>query len=238
MATIRIEESFELDAPPERVWSYLVDPERIVVCLPGASLDEVVDERTYGGRVTVAVGPVSVTYEGRIEFEEMDEEAYRIRMVGKGREKSGSGSARMTMRSSIEALDSGGSRVTVASEAEVAGKIVRFGRGMIERVGKEIFQDFMGCLEELVSSSEGDEGADEDGENPDAPGRTSPSEDRGEGEEAPGNRSASAASDTRTGGSSGSGSRAASSPARGLTYFFRALRGALADLFRKLTGRG
>ena len=36
----KIEERFEVKAPAERVWKYLIDPERVVHCLPGAELLE------------------------------------------------------------------------------------------------------------------------------------------------------------------------------------------------------
>ncbi len=87
----RIEERFVVRAPPEAVWSYLVDPRRVVGCLPGAELTEVAGDRTFHGNVRVAVGPVSVSYQGRVELAEIDEAARRVRMVGEGREKGGAG---------------------------------------------------------------------------------------------------------------------------------------------------
>ena len=156
MSSLKITETFRLDASPERVWRWLLDPERVVVCLPGASLDEVVDERTYRGSVRVSVGPVTVTYEGRMVFEEVDEEARRVRMEGKGRESKGSGSATVSMVGTVAATDDGGSEVTVESDVRVSGKIVRFGRGMIERVSHEIFKDFSACMAERVTEEEGE----------------------------------------------------------------------------------
>ena len=44
MSALKIEERFELDAHPDEAWAYLTRPDRIVVCLPGAELTEVVDE--------------------------------------------------------------------------------------------------------------------------------------------------------------------------------------------------
>ena len=48
---IRIEERFEVAAPPERVWSYLVDPSRVIGCLPGAELVEVTPDGGFVGRL-------------------------------------------------------------------------------------------------------------------------------------------------------------------------------------------
>ena len=75
----RIEERFVVRAPVEKVWAYLVDPRRVVTCLPGAELTEVVDERTFHGAVKVKVGPVTVSYKGKVILEEVDDAARRVR---------------------------------------------------------------------------------------------------------------------------------------------------------------
>jgi len=55
---IRIEETFELTAPVEAVWRFLLDPQRVVTCLPGAELERVVDESHFEGAVKVKLGAV------------------------------------------------------------------------------------------------------------------------------------------------------------------------------------
>ena len=146
MATYGILEQFELAAPPEQVWRYLIDPERIALCMPGAELEGKESDTTFLGSVVVKLGTVRITYRGKVEFEEIDHETRRIRMRGTGREKTGSGSARMTMSSQVSEGRDGGSSVAVEAQVEVAGKMVRFGRGMIERLSQEIFKEFVACL--------------------------------------------------------------------------------------------
>jgi len=90
----------------------------------------------------VKVGAVTVSYRGKLTFEEIDADRRYVRMVGKGREKTGSGSVTMTMEGRVLALDDGGSEVTVDSEVRLTGKIVRFGRGMIESISAEVFKEF------------------------------------------------------------------------------------------------
>ena len=142
MSSVTIHERFTLDAAPDRVWAYLVDPTRIVVCLPGAELTGQDDERTYSGVVSVKLGAVKMSYRGKVVFEEVDEERYFVRIVGKGQEKTGSGTATMTMESRVTATDGGGTEVSVNADVVLAGKIVRFGRGMIQSVSEGIFQEF------------------------------------------------------------------------------------------------
>jgi len=142
----RIEERFVVRAPPGAVWSYLIDPRRVVGCLPGAELTEVVDGRTFHGDVKVKVGPVSVSYKGRVQLAELDEAGRRVRMIGEGRESGGSGSAKMTMESRLVALPDGATEVTVTADLDVVGRLVQLGRGMIEQVSHQLFLQFSECV--------------------------------------------------------------------------------------------
>ena len=42
---------FEIGAPIEAAWAYLLDVPKIAHCVPGASLTEVIDDKTYAGKV-------------------------------------------------------------------------------------------------------------------------------------------------------------------------------------------
>lgn len=229
MSRLTIQERFELPAPPDRVFQTLVDPERVVTCLPGASLegrDEEAEGRVYRGRITVKVGAVSIGYRGTAEFEEVDEAQRRVRVRATGREKSGSGSARMTMESRVEEGEDGGSVVTVDAEVEVAGKIVRFGRGMIERISAEIFKDFTACLEGRVTGG-GPGGV--TGET----GGTGKSGESGAGAAEGADRAA------EGGGGDENGRDGADTGAemKAFPLLFRALKGAVRDVVRRLFGR-
>jgi carbon monoxide dehydrogenase subunit G len=150
----KIEEKFELQAPVERVWKYLIDPARVAVCLPGAELLEAQDERTFLGAVKVKVGPVTMSYKGTVKFTEVDDQSHQVRLVGEGREAGGGGSARMTMVSKVTPLSGGGSLVEVTTEMELVGKIVQFGRGMIEEVSRQLFRQFSACVKQHLEVAE------------------------------------------------------------------------------------
>lgn len=151
----RIEKRFEVRAPPSEVWAFLVDPRRVVRCLPGAELAEVVDERTFRGSVKVKVGPATVSYQGRVSLVELDEEARRVRMVGEGREGGGAGAARMAMESQLTALPGGGTEVTVVADVDLAGRIVQLGRGMVEQVSQQLFEQFAACVRATLEPRQG-----------------------------------------------------------------------------------
>ena len=142
----KIEERFEVQAPVERVWKYLIDPARVVECLPGAELLEKKDEHNFTGAIKVKVGPLSMSYKGNAKFTEVNEETHQVRMVGDAREVSGSGSTKVSMLSTVAPLPSGSSEVVVSADIELVGRIVQFGRGMIEEVSRQMFRQFSTCV--------------------------------------------------------------------------------------------
>lgn len=150
----KVDETFEVQAPVQRVWEYLIDPARVAMCLPGAELLESRDDQTYLGAVKVKVGPVTMSYKGVVKFTELDEQARVVRLVGEAREAGGGGSARLSMRSKINPLDDGGSQVVVEAEVDLVGKIVQFGRGMIEEVSRQLFRQFSACVKQHLEVEE------------------------------------------------------------------------------------
>ena len=148
----RIEETLRVEAPLDRVWAYIIDPRRVVRCLPGAELTGEEGERTYLGRVKVKVGPVTASYSGRAHLAEVDATGHTVRLTGEGRESGGAGSARLAMTSRLSAIPGGATEIKVEAEIDVAGKIVQFGRGMIEGVSKQLFRQFADCVRAELAS--------------------------------------------------------------------------------------
>ena len=167
----KIEERFEVQAPVERVWKYLIDPARVVECLPGAEMVEMKDEHSFVGAIRVKVGPMSMSYKGNGKFTEVNEQTHQVRMVGDAREVSGSGSTKVSMLSSVAPAANGGSEVVVSAEVELVGRIVQFGRGMVEEVSRQMFRQFSTCVKaklEVVEEAQPTAAA----ENPGAPSET------------------------------------------------------------------
>jgi hypothetical protein len=151
----KIEEKFEVQAPVERVWQYLIDPKRVVDCLPGAELLEQKDDQTFLGAIKVKVGPLSMSYKGEAKFTEVNAETHQVRMVGNAREVTGSGSTKVSMLSTVVPLASGASEVSVNADVELVGKIVQFGRGMIEEVSRQMFRQFSACVKQHLEVANG-----------------------------------------------------------------------------------
>ena len=146
---IKIEKTFRVDAPIEAVWALLTDPEQVISCLPGADLDEIVDERNFRGRVGLKVGPVRAQFRGAARFEELDVERHYMRIAGQG---TGSGSASVVMTGQLRSLEDGGTEADVAAEVDMTGRLVQVGSRLIQFVSDQLFDQFVQRLRDRLES--------------------------------------------------------------------------------------
>jgi carbon monoxide dehydrogenase subunit G len=150
---MQIENEFEVTAPPDRVYAFLLDVNRVVTCMPGAELSEVVDPTTFKGRVRIKVGPITVAYNGTARIADRDEASRVATLEAEGRETTGPGSARASARMSVEEA-SGGSRVRLVTDYTVAGRIANFGRGVMEDVSKRLVSQMADCIKANLEVAE------------------------------------------------------------------------------------
>ena len=57
---MRLENTFDVPAPPESAWALLIDVPRVVPCMPGAELAETVDESHWKAKLEVRLGPIAL----------------------------------------------------------------------------------------------------------------------------------------------------------------------------------
>jgi carbon monoxide dehydrogenase subunit G len=142
---MQIENQFEVAAPPDRVYPFLLDVNRVVACLPGAELSEVMDPDTFKGKVKIKVGPITVAYNGTAKIAERDEAGRRAVLQAEGRETTGPGSARASAVMTVEPAEAG-SRVRLVTDFTVAGRVANFGRGVMEDVSRRLVNQMADCI--------------------------------------------------------------------------------------------
>ena len=150
---ITLQERFLVQAPVQAVWDYLLDPNQVVGCMAGAVLEEIGSDGTFLGSVKVAVGPIAMSYKGRVQFTGVDEANHRVQLTAEGREGSG-GTARGTMSSSMLATADGQTEVTVDVSVDVTGRIVQLGRGLMQDVAGDMFGQFVGCVKQQLEGAQ------------------------------------------------------------------------------------
>ncbi|HEY2029518.1 MAG TPA: SRPBCC family protein [Myxococcales bacterium] len=137
-----IVKKFVVKADPQAVWQFLIDPERVASCLPGAAITGKLDDKTWTGTMSVKVGPVSSSYKGKIVFEKLDEASMTADLAAIGQDVKGRGGADMKMKSIVRKNDAGETEVTASSQVNITGILAQMGRGMIQDVSDQMFQIF------------------------------------------------------------------------------------------------
>ncbi len=141
MPTLEIHETVTIKAPIDRVWSFLIDPARVVECLPGATYDGAESDTVFLGHIKVKVGPVSTQFAGKATMSEVDATSHRVRILGEGKDKNGAGTARLELTGRVETTETGSS-LSVDAAVDLTGKLVTFGRGLISSVSQQLFKQF------------------------------------------------------------------------------------------------
>jgi len=150
---MQLENSFAVNAPPDRVFAYLLDVNKVVGCVPGAELVETVDENTFKGKVKVKVGPITVAYSGTARIANRDDAGRSATLEAEGRETTGPGSARAKALMHVEA-DGATSIVKITTDYSIAGRVAQFGRGVMEDVSRRIVNDMATCIKANVEGAE------------------------------------------------------------------------------------
>jgi uncharacterized protein len=153
---MRFQNEIEVAAPPDELFAFVSDVERVAPCLPGAAIDGR-DGDEYQGSMKVKVGPITGTYKGKMRFVERDEEARRAVMSARAAEVNGQGDAEATITTQIEEAGEGSSRIRMDTDLQIRGRVAQFGRGAMEKISQRMFDEFARNLEQEMTGGGGEE---------------------------------------------------------------------------------
>lgn len=152
---MEFDNSFEVPVPVDEAWDLLMDIERIAPCVPGAELTEVVDDKTYKGKISVKLGPVALTFNGQTTFEELDPASHSAKLKAQGNDARGRGGAHANVDFHMEPSD-GGAKVLIHTNLQLSGAVAQYGRGvgMVQDLAQQIIKQFADCLENRIIAQE------------------------------------------------------------------------------------
>jgi uncharacterized protein len=153
---MNLQHEFDVPGSPQATLNLLLDAERVVPCLPGASLVEVTDDGTWKTTMTVKLGPVVMEFANDVRIVENDAATGKVRLDLSGREKRGRGSAVASVDAQLVPHD-GGTRVTMHSDVRFSGQAAQLGRpSVIQGVSTRLVDEFARCLRERLDESAAD----------------------------------------------------------------------------------
>jgi uncharacterized protein len=149
---VRIENSFEAPAAVDEVWALLTDVPRVVPCLPGAELEEQVDETTWKASVAVKLGVIAMRFAAKVRQDEADLAEHRLRLVADAREAKARGTARAAIEATIRPTGTG-SAVEIVTDLRLTGAVAQFGHAIVADVAEQLVGSFADNLRAQLSGA-------------------------------------------------------------------------------------
>ncbi len=136
-----------INAPRDKVWTGLNDPEVLTRCIPGCEGMEATSPTERTARVAVKIGPVRARFVGHVRMEDIrPNEGCVLRFQGSG------GAAGMAKgHSNVELADEeGGTRLRYTAQAAIGGKLGLVGGRMIDAAAKQMADQFFKAFNEQM----------------------------------------------------------------------------------------
>lgn len=146
---MRIEGSYDLQAPRDRVWQALLDPDQLSKAMPGCEKLEAVGPDEYTATLKVGVAAVKGTFQGKVRLSDKEPPArYRMAVEGSG----GPGFVRGEASMELSEIESG-TRIAYTAEVQVGGLIAGVGQRMLGGVARMLVDQFFSKMAEQIGGS-------------------------------------------------------------------------------------
>jgi carbon monoxide dehydrogenase subunit G len=140
--------SYIFAAPPQEVWTLMLDPEAIASCIPGCDRLEPDGVDRYKAAITIGMAAITGSYEGTVTISDKAEPtSYKLTVEGQGRPGFVKGTVTITLREGV--TESGGANtiVDVTGTAQTGGTIARLGQRLIASAAKMMQDRFFACMQ-------------------------------------------------------------------------------------------
>jgi carbon monoxide dehydrogenase subunit G len=146
-----IEGKFTLQAPIQEVWNFLLEPETLASCVPGAEKMEAIDAKTYESVVKQKVGPIAVRLKFTTALTELDPPRY-VKAVGRGADIGKAGTFTQETIVTLTELAQDCVEISYSSNVSLVGRLATFGERIMRAKAKEVGEAFTQNLQERLNS--------------------------------------------------------------------------------------
>ncbi|MET4700127.1 carbon monoxide dehydrogenase subunit G [Constrictibacter sp. MBR-5] len=142
-----------IEAPRDRVWAALNDPEVLKASIPGCEELERTEDGGFAAKVRAKVGPVSARFGGKVVLSDIDApNGYRISGEGTG------GAAGFAKGGADVKLEADGDQATILRydvQATVGGKLAQIGSRLIDGTARKMADEFFASFKAQVEGAGG-----------------------------------------------------------------------------------
>jgi carbon monoxide dehydrogenase subunit G len=149
-----IEGKFTLEAPIQEVWDFLLAPDTLASCIPGAEKMEPIDDKTWEGVVKQKVGPITVKLKFTQAITELDPPRH-VKAVGRGADVTKAGTFTQETVVDLTEVSKGEVEVAYRSNVSMVGRLAIFGERIMRAKVNKVGEEFTRNLQEKLKSRVG-----------------------------------------------------------------------------------
>ncbi len=139
---MKLDGTHQLEAPRERVYQLLVNPDVLQRCIPGCERLERTGENQFAATIRAGVGSIKGVFDGKVRLEDLREpEHFRMVVDGKGAPGFLKGSGDLNLEE-----DGAATKIVYSGDVQVGGTIAGVGQRMIQATAKMMAAQFFTCL--------------------------------------------------------------------------------------------
>ena len=146
-----LEGKFTLKAPIQQVWDFLLEPETLASCIPGAEKMEAIDDKTYESVVKQKVGPIAVRFKFTTPLTDIDPPR-SLKAVGRGADIAKAGNFTQETTVNLTEIAKDEVEISYTSNVSVVGRLATFGERIMRAKSKSVGEEFTRNLQEKLKS--------------------------------------------------------------------------------------
>ncbi len=140
---------YRIEAPRERVWAALNDPEILRQCIPGCESLERVSDTQMTTKTQTRVGPVKARFTGVVTLSDVNApESCTLSGEGKG---GAAGFAKGSARVHLAEAGAAATVLTCHVDAAVGGKLAQLGSRLVAGTARKLFDEFFSSFVAIVA---------------------------------------------------------------------------------------
>ncbi len=146
-----IEGGFTLKAPIDKLFDFLLKPETILTCLPGAESANMIDDTSYECIVKQKVGPIKARLKFVNKMTVINKPTH-IEIEGEGEDMTKLGHFKQKTIVDLTEKSGGEVEVTYKTDVSIVGKLAMFGDRIMRAKAKDTEKEFTKNLQEKLKS--------------------------------------------------------------------------------------
>jgi carbon monoxide dehydrogenase subunit G len=148
---MHFEGTVQIDAPRDRVWAFVMDPNQVGQCGPGVESIEVIDDTHFKATAKVGIGFISARFVVNLEFAEITPpEAATIKAHGQAPGSAVDATAQMRLSDG----ESGSTTMDWSADVSIVGTIASVGARLIEGTANKMIGQTFDCMKSKLEGGD------------------------------------------------------------------------------------